>query len=123
MRTILETDQDYICDIQSPCFQLLHPEEAELVRSSKTQVLFRKEDNLTKQGAFASYILFLISGWAKQYVEGNANRSFNIRIFRPGEFIGLSAVFDKNIFAYSTLALTECQAILIEKETIALGLS
>lgn len=119
MRTILETDQDYICDIQAPCFQLLHPEEAALVRSAKTQVLFRKEDNLTKQGAFASYVLFLISGWVKQYIEGDSNRSFNIRIFRPGEFIGLSAVFDKHTFSYSALALTECQAILIEKEAVS----
>jgi CRP/FNR family transcriptional regulator len=119
MRTITETDHDFICNIQAPCFQVLQPDEAELVRSSKTQVLFRKEDNLTKQGAFASYVLFLISGWAKQYIEGDQNRSFNLRIFRPGEFIGLSAVFDKNTFGYSSLALTECQAILIEKEAIS----
>jgi len=119
MRTILETDHDFICDIQAPCFQLLQPEEADLVRGSKTQVLFRKEDNLTKQGAFASYVLFLISGWAKQYIEGEHNRNFNLRIFQPGEFIGLSVVFDKNTFNYSSLALTECQAILIEKEAIS----
>ena len=48
MKTILETDQDFICDIQAPCFQMLSPDEVELVRGSKTQVLFRKGDNLTK---------------------------------------------------------------------------
>lgn len=119
MKTILETDQGFICDIQAPCFQVLLPEEAELVRSSKTQVLFRREDNLTKQGAFASYVLFIISGWAKQYLEGDQTRSFNLRIIRPGEFVGLSAVFNRNIFGYSSIALTDCQAILIEKETMA----
>ena len=77
MRTILETDHDFICDIQAPCFQLLQPEEANLVRGSKTQVLFRKEDNLTKQGAFASYVLFLISGWAKKYIEGDQQKRLN----------------------------------------------
>jgi CRP/FNR family transcriptional regulator len=51
MKTILETDQDFICDIQAPCFQMLSSEEVELVRASKTQILFRKGDNLTKQGA------------------------------------------------------------------------
>src|SRR5664280_2782020 len=55
MKPILENDTEFICDIQAPCFQMLSSEEAELVRSSKTQVLFRKDDNLTKQGAFASY--------------------------------------------------------------------
>jgi CRP-like cAMP-binding protein len=119
MRTILETDQDFMCNIQAPCFQLLLPEEAELVRSSKTQVLFRKEDNLTKQGAFASYVLFIVSGLAIQYLEGEQSRNFNLRIIRPGEFIGLSIMFHKNTFNYSALALTDCQAILIEKEAIA----
>jgi len=73
MKTIVETDNDFICDIQAPCFQALTPEEAELVRASKTQVFFRKGDNLTKQGAFTSYILFIISGLAKQYIEGDGS--------------------------------------------------
>jgi CRP-like cAMP-binding protein len=119
MKTILETDHDFICNIQAPCFQFLLPDEAELVRNSKTQVLFRREDNLTKQGAFASYILFIVSGWAKQYLEGEQSRNFNLRIIHPGEFVGLPAVFNKNTFSYSTIALTDCQAILIEKEAIA----
>ena len=74
MKTILETDSDFICDIHAPCFQMLIPEEAEMVRASKTQVLFRKDDNLTKQGAFASYVLFIISGYSKQYLEGDGTK-------------------------------------------------
>jgi CRP/FNR family transcriptional regulator len=119
MKTLLETDTGFICDIQAPCFQMLTPEEVELVRASKTQVLFRKDDNLTKQGAFASYVLFVITGLAKQYLEGDGGRSFNLRIIRPGEFVGLSAVFTKNTFQYSSVALTECQVYLIEKVVIS----
>jgi CRP/FNR family transcriptional regulator len=119
MRTILETDSDFVCDIQAPCFQMLIPEEAEMVRASKIQVLFRKDDNLTKQGAFASYILFIISGYAKQYLEGEGTRNFNLRIIKPGEFVGLSAVFSGNTFTYSSVAITDCQVFLVEKEAIA----
>ena len=119
MKSILETDHDFICDIQAPCFQMLSNEEVELVRASKTQVLFRKDDNLTKQGAFASYVLFIINGLAKQYLEGDSTRNYNLRIIKPGEFVGLSAVFSKNTFNYSSIALTDCQLFLIEKETIA----
>ncbi len=119
MKTILDTDQEFICDIQAPCFQLLTADEAELVKASKTQVLFRKGDHLTKQGAFASYILFLIKGLAIQYLEGDGVKNFNLRVIRPGEFVGLSAVFTKNTFNYSSVALTDCQAFLIEKEAIA----
>lgn len=119
MRTIIETDRDYICDIQAPCFQNLQQDEAELVRSGKTQVHFRKDDNLTKQGAFASYVLFMISGYAKQYLEGDGTRNYNLRIIKPGEFIGLSAVFSENTFNYSSVAITDCQVFLIEKDAVA----
>ncbi len=119
MKTILETDSDFICDIQAPCFQMLLPEEAELVRASKTQVLFRKDDNLTKQGAFASYVLFMIDGYAKQYLEGNSTKNYNLRIIKEGEFVGLSAVFSENTFNYSSVALTDCHVFLVEKEAIS----
>jgi len=119
MKPILETDQEFICDIQAHCFQLLSPEEAELVRASKTQVFFRKGDNLTKQGAFASYVLFVIKGLAKQYIEGDTTKNHNLRIIQPGEFVGLSAVFTKNTFNYSSVAITDCQVFLVEKVAIA----
>lgn len=119
MKTILETDHEFICDIQAPCFQILSPDEVVLVRASKTQVFFRKGDNLTKQGAFASYVLFIITGLAKQYLEGDSTKNLNLRIIKPGEFVGLSAVFTKNTFNYSSIALTDCQVFLIEKDAIA----
>jgi len=119
MKTILETDSDFICDIDAPCFQMLTPEEIEMVRSSKTQVLFRKDDHLTKQGAFASYILFVINGFAKQYLEGEGTKNYNLRIIKPGEFVGLSSVFSGNTFNYSSEAITDCHVFLIEKETVA----
>ncbi len=118
MKTIVETDSDFICDIQAPCFQMLSSDEVELVRASKTQVLFRKGDNLTKQGAYASYVLFIIKGLAKQYVEGDGIKNYNLRIIKPGEFVGLSSVFTKNRFNYSSIALTDCQVLLVENDVI-----
>lgn len=119
MKTISENDSEFICDISAPCFQLLIPEEVTLVKASRTQVLFRKDDNLTKQGAFASYVLFIVDGLAKQYIEGDASKNYNLRIIQPGEFIGLSTVFTENIFNYSSVALTDCHVFLVEKQAIS----
>lgn len=118
MKTVFESDDEYLCDIQAPCFQELQPEEVKLVQSSRTQVLFRRGDTLTKQGTFASYVLFIVTGYAKQYLEGDGQRDFNLRIIKPGEFAGLSVVFSGNTFSYSSVALTDCRAFLIEKQAI-----
>lgn len=118
MQNIEETDTDFICDLQAPCFQILSPEEIELVKSSKTQVLYRKGDNITKQGTFASYVLFIVKGLAIQYIENDGNKNFNLRIIQPAEFIGLSSVFSTQIFNYSSIAITDCQVLLVEKSAI-----
>ncbi len=118
MKPLKVTDSEYICDLQAPCFQALPAEAVELVRSSKTQVLFRKGDNLTKQGTFASYVLFMVKGLAIQYIEGDTRKSLNLRIIQLGEFIGMFSIFSKNTFNYSSIALTDCHVFLVEKDAI-----
>ena len=118
MKTITDTDRDFICDIDAPCFQLLTREEIEQIQSSRTQVLFRKGENLTKQGAFASYVLFIVTGYVKQFIEGEGSSGYNLKIIRPGEFLGLSSVFGRNTFDYSAVAITETRAFLVEKEVL-----
>ncbi|NVN96538.1 MAG: hypothetical protein HXX18_14790 [Bacteroidetes bacterium] len=94
MKIISESDQTFQCDITAPCFVYLAENEVEFIRKSKTMVAFRKGENLTKQGAFASYVLFIIDGVVKQYIEGDITKSHNLRIFKTGEFVGLSAIYN-----------------------------
>jgi CRP-like cAMP-binding protein len=119
MKTISNTDKGFVCDISLPCFSALSSEETELVRDSRVQVVFRRGENITKQGAFASYVIFVISGFSRQYIECSNGRDYNLRIIRPGEMVGLSAVFNRNTFNYSVVAITETTGFLIEKEAIA----
>ncbi|OJV20781.1 MAG: hypothetical protein BGO30_05545 [Bacteroidetes bacterium 41-46] len=119
MKRIDENDNEFICDIQAPCFKDLDRSELELVKSARTQVLFKKGDTLAKQGAFASYILFIVNGLCKQYIEGPGQKSYSVRVIQPGEFIGLSSVFDKNIYSYSVAALTDCHAVLVERDAMS----
>ena len=119
MKTISNTDKDFVCDITQPCFSALTGDETELVRDSRVQVVFRRGENLTKQGAFASYVIFIVNGFSRQYIECSNGRDYNLRIINPGEMVGLSAVFNRNTFNYSVVAVTETTGFLIEKEAIA----
>lgn len=119
MKTYSMPEDCTLNDLAAPCFQNLSPEELEVVKDSKTQVIFRKGEIMTKQGAFASSVLFLLSGMAKKYVEGEGGKNLNLRILKSGEFIGLSTAFGKSSYHYSTVALTETATCLIEKDAIA----
>ncbi len=119
MKTYSAIDDCVLGGLNAPCFGNLLPEEIELVKDSKTQVLFRKGESLTKQGAFASSVLFVVEGLVRQYIIGDTNRDFNLRIIGSGEFIGLSAAFSKQTYDYSSVALKDTLACLIEKKAIA----
>ncbi len=118
MKTFIPPDDCSFGNLDAPCFRNLLPEEIALARDSKTRVVFRKGENLTKQGAFASSVLFVMDGLAKQYVEGDASRNFNLRLIKGGEFIGLSVAFNNHIYDYSVVSLRETTACLIEKEAV-----
>lgn len=118
MKIITDTENCGLINSGAFCFKHLSSEEIDFVKKSKTLVQFRKGENLTKQGAFASYILFIINGLVKQHVEGDSNKNFNLRILHSGDFVGISAVFNENIFGYSTIALIETTVFLIEKTAI-----
>jgi CRP-like cAMP-binding protein len=119
MKTYTAIDECVLGGLEAPCFAKLLPEEIELIKDSKTQVLFRKGENLTKQGAFASSVLYVVEGLVRQYVTGDANRNFNLRIIQSGEFIGLSAAFSKSTYDYSTVAIKDTLVCLIEKDAIS----
>jgi CRP/FNR family transcriptional regulator len=97
---------------------LLKPEEVELISNSKTQIIFNKGELLTKQGAYSSYLLYIIKGIVKKHIEDSSEKYLNISLHTNDEFIGLSSLFQQNKYIYTTTALTETQVILIELSSL-----
>jgi len=106
------------CTKSSACFSKLIPSELEFINLNKTQILYRKRENICKQGAFASYVLYICDGLVKLYLESPNNKNINLKILKTSEFIGLSSIYGDNIYNYSTIALKDSTICLIEKESI-----
>lgn len=123
MKAITEPNQGYSCEIKTPCFELLSEKEVALIKSSKTHILFKKGESLTKQGAFSAYILLVTDGFVKLTLELDHQKSYNFGIAKTGSFIGLSAVFNDAIFKYTSTAITDAEAFLIEKQSLLAVLS
>lgn len=106
------------CTIGSSCFQKLFPEELEFINLKKTQISYAKGENICKQGAFASYVLYVSSGLVKLYVENSGRKMTNIQILKNSDFIGLSSIYGDNIYSFSAKALQDTDVCLIEKDAI-----
>jgi len=106
------------CKKRAKCFKKLIPSELEFINQKSTQIQYRKGENICKQGAFASYVLYVADGLAKIYLESQGNKNINVSITKATEFIGLSAIFGDNNYNYSALALRDSSICLIEKESL-----
>ena len=104
--------------LRSSSFQKLNEDELKFIEDNKTLINYSKGENLCKQGAFASYVMFVSSGLIKLYLENVSSKFTNIRILKSTEFIGLSSIFEENIYNYSAIALKESNVCLIEKEAL-----
>ena len=65
----LDTCVSYLYELS--CFDLLSPEEKELVDTRSVLVNYKKGEMICKQGSFASHIMYLEKGLVKIYLEGN----------------------------------------------------
>ena len=105
------------CTKNSKCFKQLIPSEREFINQNKTQILYKKGENICKQGAFASYVLYISDGLVRLYLENPNNKNINLKILKTSEFIGLSSIYGDNIYNYSTVALKDSVICLIEKNS------
>lgn len=74
---------------------MLTEEEMRRLDEHSAIVDYRKGDVIAKQGALASHVLFLESGLAKTYLEGQP-KDLILSILPPGSFIGLTSLFEGN---------------------------
>ena len=103
------------CNKESKCFQYLNPDELEFLESRKTQITYLKGETIFKQGAFAPYILYVVDGLVKVFLQTGNKKQLNIRLATKGDFLAFSSVFGDNIYNYSAVALKDSTICMIDK--------
>jgi CRP/FNR family transcriptional regulator len=105
------------CSKSSGCFKQLIPSELDFINHNKTQILYRKGENICKEKAYASSVLYIAKGYVKLYLESPNNRHINLKILKASEFIGLSSIYGDNIFHYSAVALVDSTICMINSDS------
>ena len=84
----------------------------------KTQITYLKGENIFKQGAFAPYVIYVVKGLVKVYLQTGYDKQININLAKTGDFLAFSSLFGENIHTYSTQAIKDSVICMIEKESL-----
>lgn len=104
------------CGNKSACFETLYHEDLDDVNKHRSEIRFKKGENIVKQGDFVNNIYYIQSGMAKVYKEAD-NRHIILNIMPEGYYIGLPFMYGSNIFQYSATAIVDCTICSIELKT------
>ena len=102
----------------SGCFQNLPIEDVAFLNEKKTQLTYFKGEIIFKQGAFAPHVLFVNKGLVKVYLQIGKEKQISIHLARQGDYLAFSTIFNKNIYQYSAMSLTDSTLCMIEKEAL-----
>lgn len=92
---------------QCRCFEKLTSEEKSLLDSNSVEIAYKKGETICKQGAFASYVMLVVSGLAKVYIE-SVSSSLVLKIIPQGNFIGIASLSDSlNTYPYSAMTYVD----------------
>lgn len=93
-------------------------EEISALHEHKTRVQYLKGENIFKQGAFAPYVINVVQGLVKIYLQTGFDKQINIGVAKPGDFLAFAAIFGEPVHTYSTQAITNTEICMIEKESL-----
>ncbi|MDY0161580.1 MAG: Crp/Fnr family transcriptional regulator [Bacteroidales bacterium] len=100
------------------CFDKLSVDEKDFLASQKKQLVYARGENICKQGAFAPYVLYILDGMVRIFVESGHDKHLNIAIENVGSYIGFNTVFGDSVYHYSAVALTDSTICMIDKQAL-----
>ena len=103
------------CNHQNQCyFNGLSDAEYEFLNTHKKEVDYRAGETIYKQGTESKHLIFLLSGMAKVYVEGDNNKTFILELVRPFQFLDLPSIFEDDMLYRSSAAVVDSRACLVD---------
>jgi CRP/FNR family transcriptional regulator len=88
-------------------FLLLSPEELDLVNKTRINIHFKPGEIIQKQGTSMTHIIFIVTGLAKVYYEGENEVNTILRIVKPMSFVGGPGIYSDHLYHFTVSALNE----------------
>jgi CRP-like cAMP-binding protein len=102
------------CMVKSIPAGKLTAEELTMLNSNCARISFRKGENIIKQGAFTTNIVYIKSGLVKEHMLGPSGKDEIIKITNAPAYIGVPSALGGRIHKYSCTALESCSVCFID---------
>jgi len=104
------------CNRKSPLFSSLSEEELEIVNQDRYSVRFHEGEVILKQGTNADYLISLIDGFARMYIEGHHDRNLVLDFLVPWKLIGGPSAHTNGKHPYTVIAVKETLVCFLDAE-------
>ena len=105
------------CNRKSPLFASLTDEELKTLNKDRYSVRFHKGEMILKQGTRANYLLSLIEGFIRMYIEGDHGRNLVLDFINPPRLLGGPGAQIDGKHKYSVVAIRETLVCFIDLES------
>lgn len=106
-----------LCTHKQQCFfSNLSKDESDFLYKNKIELDFKTGETIYKQGTVSKYLIFLLSGMAKVFIEGDNDKNYILQLVKPFHFIDFPAIFDNDMLFRSSVAVTDSRACLVDIE-------
>lgn len=117
----MKTDKNCIgcaeCNRRSPLFNSLTEAELLMLNKDRYSVRFHKGEVILKQGTRADYLVSIIEGFAKMYIEGDHGRNLVLDFINPPRVLGGPGAQIEGRHKYSVVAIRETLVCFIDLES------
>ncbi len=102
------------CKDKSCAASVLTLKQLELLNSNSKEVELKKGEVILHSGALNSHIVYLKTGYVKEYLNSPNSKSLIIQIIKPHSYLGLHSLFGDKVNHYSYAALLDLKICYID---------
>jgi CRP/FNR family transcriptional regulator len=102
------------CLVKSIPAEKLTDEELGILSNNCARISFRKGENIIKQGAFTTNIVYIKSGLVKEHMHGPNGKDEILKITKAPAYIGVPSALGGRIHQYSCTALEPTSVCFID---------
>jgi len=107
-----------VCEYQETCLMNLVSNEIKSSKMYTDRIRYLRRQTICKEGEFSSGIKLILEGYVKVMLEGPEKKNLIIKILKPGDFVGVSAICDDALYNFSAMALTDALVCSINKDLV-----